>query len=523
MVTGRKEDVAKAKREILSAAEHFTLIRATRRTNDGISACVAGLGGGGGLGAGGGHLVSFNKNSLSSATPLPGQITIQVRVPYRVVGLVVGPKGNTIKHIQHETQTYIVTPSRDKQPIFEVTGMPDNVEMARKQIEAHIATRTGNTLNNSLAIPAPPPPPPPPPAPAGTLNQLSDTIASTQASLQSLNALNQILNDDLHSEILSSIYKNGIGSALEYSQIGANVTNTTNNRCHNSNPFNCGFVGEINPTVLSVNDIQRRILNAGKSNVNMQLNCTDFINNLIDSNAVSQFASESNTNFPQLAHNTNTIRNLKSVINTINLLENSSNGDTGTLQQQNCPTTNALLTRSCSSASSTASSSKSFNNGNNPQYWKSVNSSTIPANKACGNGVVSGNDSLDIDEGIGDSPLYSWGLPNALAALTNSYCSPASTSISPTDSLFGEHHVNSKNAVIQNQQYIGSAKAKLLEKLKRSNCWMCQDKDIVAVLLPCGHKMFCMECANRLCQQNEASCPVCSTQVKYYQSVRIHN
>lgn len=31
VVTGRKEDVSKAKREILSAAEHFSLIRASRK------------------------------------------------------------------------------------------------------------------------------------------------------------------------------------------------------------------------------------------------------------------------------------------------------------------------------------------------------------------------------------------------------------------------------------------------------------------------------------------------------------
>ena len=53
----------------------------------------------------------------------PGTITLQVRVPYRVVGLVVGPKGATIKRIQQQTHTYIVTPSRDKEPVFEVTGM----------------------------------------------------------------------------------------------------------------------------------------------------------------------------------------------------------------------------------------------------------------------------------------------------------------------------------------------------------------------------------------------------------------
>lgn len=72
-----------------------------------------------------------------------GQTTIQVRVPYRVVGLVVGPKGATIKNIQNETQTYIVTPSRDKEPVFEVTGSLESVREAKRQIEGHIALRTG--------------------------------------------------------------------------------------------------------------------------------------------------------------------------------------------------------------------------------------------------------------------------------------------------------------------------------------------------------------------------------------------
>lgn len=55
IVTGRKEDVEMAKREIVSAAEHFSMIRASR--------CKAG-------GTGGG--------SLPGPPHLPGQTTIQV-------------------------------------------------------------------------------------------------------------------------------------------------------------------------------------------------------------------------------------------------------------------------------------------------------------------------------------------------------------------------------------------------------------------------------------------------------------
>ncbi|XP_059774924.1 RNA-binding protein MEX3D [Balaenoptera ricei] len=119
IVTGRKEDVEMAKREILSAAEHFSVIRATRSKAGGLPGTAQG------------------------PPNLPGQTTIQVRVPYRVVGLVVGPKGATIKRIQQRTHTYIVTPGRDKEPVFAVTGMPENVDRAREEIEAHITLRTG--------------------------------------------------------------------------------------------------------------------------------------------------------------------------------------------------------------------------------------------------------------------------------------------------------------------------------------------------------------------------------------------
>ncbi|OCU00420.1 RNA-binding protein MEX3D [Xenopus laevis] len=123
IVTGRKEDVEMAKREILAAAEHFSIIRATRNKASGIPSCTQG------------------------PPNLLGQTTIQVRVPYRVVGLVVGPKGATIKRIQQSTHTYIVTPSRDKEPVFEVTGMPENVDRAREEIEAHISMRTGTMVD----------------------------------------------------------------------------------------------------------------------------------------------------------------------------------------------------------------------------------------------------------------------------------------------------------------------------------------------------------------------------------------
>lgn len=172
MVTGRKEDVAKAKKEILSAAEHFSLIRASRKPSLTASSNVANTNSltaspllvsgftGANSAAGIGDIFSssssgdnspsiLTKNPIGLANAGHNQITVQVRVPYRVVGLVVGPKGATIKNIQQQTHTYIVTPSRDKEPIFEVTGAVENVEIARQQIEAHIAMRTGGNSEST--------------------------------------------------------------------------------------------------------------------------------------------------------------------------------------------------------------------------------------------------------------------------------------------------------------------------------------------------------------------------------------
>lgn len=124
IITGRPEDVASARKEILSAAEHFTQIRARRASTH--NAPVEGIG----------NVVNMDDNN---------RVTIMVRVPYRVIGLVVGPKGATVKRIQQLTSTYIVTPSRDKDPCFEVRGSPENVERARKEIESYIALRTGGS------------------------------------------------------------------------------------------------------------------------------------------------------------------------------------------------------------------------------------------------------------------------------------------------------------------------------------------------------------------------------------------
>lgn len=134
VITGRPEDVSSAKREVLAAADHFTQIRAAK-TNPARSPSSS-------PSVSGGSPDSATTNGGPAGTS-PDKVAVYVKVPYRVVGLVVGPKGATIKRIQQITNTHIVTPSRDKEPSFEVSGKPEDVERAKKEIESYIAMRTG--------------------------------------------------------------------------------------------------------------------------------------------------------------------------------------------------------------------------------------------------------------------------------------------------------------------------------------------------------------------------------------------
>jgi hypothetical protein len=169
----------------LSAADHFSQIRASRKNN--INSTLA-----------------FGQMVANT----PGQTTIQVRVPYRVVGLVVGPKGATIKRIQQQTHTYIVTPSRDKEPVFEVTGLPENVDTARKEIESHIALRTGaglydgcgDLLDGDM--------------PTNTANSNFNSNSAFSSSSSGGSNSSALFSDNILINKLSSNSSNGSGSSL---------------------------------------------------------------------------------------------------------------------------------------------------------------------------------------------------------------------------------------------------------------------------------------------------------------------
>ncbi|XP_053968218.1 uncharacterized protein LOC128869663 [Anastrepha ludens] len=557
VVTGRKEDVAKAKREILSAAEHFSLIRATRKPSidSNLSAAVSSS-------LDGNNCSNNSIKSPPGPPSVPGQVTIQVRVPYRVVGLVVGPKGATIKHIQHQTQTYIVTPSREREPIFEVTGLPDNVQSARKQIEAHIALRTGNlppigANNESVVIPS------------GSPN---DPLA-----LHSLNVLSQILNDpSIDSDLLVSFYRaDSMRSAFDYADETCEVGTKYANMPSFESPNNTNKIN-LNIGYLGNNSVQMKpymaLLHSDNSqlqNINASHQSNDYVRDLsnifnlkkANSNHDSDFLTDLDPTHQLQQHlylpsqspvSLNT-QLQSSSISSLNPLQDhepfvgsytqalsfanktqsttgSSNPATGGFPHIRNITHSGNISngmaRSCSSASSTASSKSANNSGSGSSsrpelmnIWKNL------------------GDSLDADEGIGDSPNI-WTLPTPLTTLTGSHCSP-STSISPTDSLLGEisaHAHNTKvglnslinpesnsqkNVLQQNHLKNVDAVQSLVNSsmIQRRDCLVCNNKEITAVLVPCGHNMFCMDCANRICELGDAVCPVCNLSV--YHAMRI--
>lgn len=141
--------------------------------------------------------------------------------------------------------------------------------------------------------------------------------------------------------------------------------------------------------------------------------------------------------------------------------------------------TSSTGSSTCSSNSSTSSKSASMQ----------IRPELIDLWKTMGN-----ENSLDCDEGISDSPINIWSLPNA-SSLVGSRTSPTA-SASPTDSLLTTG-AQSKN---------------------KRDCYYCGEKEANSLLVPCGHQIFCADCSERVCDAQEA-CPVCNQ--KPTQSMKI--
>lgn len=409
VVTGRKEDVGAAKREILSAAEHFSQIRATRRNNN-----------------------NGQNGSLAPGPPspsTPGQVTIQVRVPYRVVGLVVGPKGATIKRIQQQTHTYIVTPSRDKEPVFEVTGSPDNVEKARQEIESHIAMRTGAGLVDANT--------------GGPHNHNSSGVDDPVSDFHT-NGIETGFHD-LNNDLMSSIYKPPSTNSAFTSYTNNSALNSNNVLAHSRNQDTNIFTFPAMNGSSKISDFSSGLTNGFTTN--------GFGLYDSDEGIASPSFDPSNTPLaPSVWPDLPESRNHLPVFN-----NTSSNGATFSRRSSSMSNTTPRLSPTLTDASSAS------------------NSSEHTAVRRIRSDPLSG--------GLSSMSAFA-PLPQGNFA-TSSASIPSSTSTSPTDST-------------------GSLRG-------RRNCFVCADGDVVAALVPCGHNLFCMECANLIVEkpENERLCPVC--------------
>ncbi|NXT85771.1 MEX3C ligase, partial [Zapornia atra] len=378
VVTGRKEDVAMAKREILSAAEHFSMIRASRNKN---SPALGGL----------------------SCTPnLTGQMTVQVRVPYRVVGLVVGPKGATIKRIQQQTHTYIVTPSRDKEPVFEVTGMPENVDRAREEIEMHIAMCTGNYIE---------------------LNEEND------------------------------FHYNGTDVSFEGSALGSVWL------ASNPVPPSCTRM---------ISDYRN------DSSSSLGSGSTD---SYFGSNRLADFSPTS----PFSTGNFWFGETLPSV------------GTEDTLMYDSLPVPSQTI-------------------------WTPFE----PVNPLSGFGSDPASNAKPQHQGSQPStpclsPTFSESLDHLLAGRVRS--DPLNTGHQTALPIYIPAFSNGTNSYSSSNG--GSTSSSPPELRQKHDCVICFESEVIAALVPCGHNLFCMECANKICEKEVPLCPVCQTAVT--QSIQIHS
>lgn len=412
VVTGRKEDVTAAKREILSAAEHFSQIRA-RRNNQG----------------------THNGTGVPPGPPapnVPGQTTIQVRVPYRVVGLVVGPKGATIKRIQQQTSTYIVTPSRDNEPVFEVTGMPDNVERAREEIEAHIAMRTGGLIDSSVDLENDF-------ETNGKDTGLFNTFGEVPAGLNQMGVYKQPTPPPPTSTTLVNGFNPLIGSMnpdgtlqrtnSEHSYFFPTSNGTSTTKL-DFNPLAVPFNGSATTTNGQISyDL------FGCPSPDLGIDSPGFDMGNVGPGSLWQQGVN-----PAVIHHLNGL--------------------------------NGNIRRNSASSSSHGVSIPEDNGSNDHPPARRIRSDPL-------------------DGGLSALPSFPQ-LPGSFPSTTTS----GSSCSSPTDS-------------------IGSASA----PKKSKECMVCYESQVVAALVPCGHNLFCMECANRLVEKSPATCPICHQSIT--QAIRI--
>ncbi|XP_058492352.1 RNA-binding protein MEX3B-like [Solea solea] len=453
VVTGRKEDVAMAKREILSAAEHFSLIRASRNKTGPLAAATG-----------------------PGMPTLPGQTTIQVRVPYRVVGLVVGPKGATIKRIQQQTHTYIVTPSRDKEPVFEVTGMPENVDRAREEIEAHIAMRTGT--GGGIEAPG-------------------------------------VDNNDFQYNGTDVSFENS-AAAMGLGKPGWLHANATSPGGSGLVPVSINGGQQVNSNINSGVRMSSNYRNDSSSSLGSGSSSADSFygggnaNRMADFSPTCSYNANANNNSrnsgtPALWYGENLLP-----VGSEELVSLGGGGGGGGGSSSGFDP----LTISTAQSSHPAAQTHVWSSlvDHQPlQAFDVLQSQTSQPGTPRLSPTFSGTEALEHPQAqrVHRGPLGSAGaldtqrFPTYSSAFSSSSESTASSSSPPDSSLFY-------------RPGLGSAAGRGQEI-----CIHCMDNQVIAALVPCGHNLFCLDCATQICQCPEAVCPVCLSPVT--QAIQLRN
>ena len=428
VVTGRREDVAMARREIISAAEHFSMIRASRNKNTSLNG---------------------SETPVPGPPNLPGQTTIQVRVPYRVVGLVVGPRGATIKRIQQQTHTYIVTPSRDKEPVFEVTGMPENVDRAREEIEAHIAMRTGGFIE---------------------LQDENDFHANGtdvgfdhhgHASLWSKPNSGMTLTS---ARKPFSNYRNDSSSSLGSASTDSYFGNNGSRMADYSPP---------SPALSYTNN--------SNNNNNINGNGNEFV---FGSDVISPDCTDLSFDSPGF---------------------DPTPAPPGLLWTQY----DSRLTASSAGGSSPTSTLAFAANANGMvASQRRVSGCTLqprqsPPLPSHSGGHVEHPLARRVRSDPGGSLLTFPAYSSTIASLPGPHLPGV-----PFESSASSSSSSSSSSTSSGTSRKGSR-----------DCSVCFESEVIAALVPCGHNLFCMECANRICERSEPKCPVCHASVT--QAIRI--
>lgn len=361
-----------------------------------------------------------------------------------------GPKGATIKRIQQQTSTYIVTPSREKEPIFEVTGMPDNVETARREIEAHIALRTGLVSGMDGA----------------SGNDLSSDMMHDLAA--GLNGLGLgMLGGHMDNDLMSSLYNPKTQNSMRtaFTTAGGPLTDAFGTSASglsdllgNNNQFGLGRSSgnASNPFASAVGH---------KIDSELQTLGSGLLNSLYDSDeGISLGGSDS----PTLSHSL-----IQPNIWSTDFGLGSSGSNAPGSGASSIGSLNGVAKRSNSFgfASAVDASSSSLSSSVDHPPARRISSDPLTAIGSTLNSLSAAFQirSADSDSGVrvDDGSSSSVSASSGSASPTAADDSPSSSSSSTRGSL-------------------------------KRECIMCCEGEMVAALVPCGHKLFCMDCAQRL-------------------------